>query len=323
MFNRLNEISGRSQKQKKRNYPLQGLVALVCICLFPAFIWAEETEPALSHSTGMPVWEAVALGFIEGMTEYLPISSTGHLLIFQHWLGRDAAAEETEAADALTICIQSGAILAVVLLYYRRLLQMLRGIMGGDPDGLKLFVNLIVAFFPTAVAAILFQKKIKAYLFDIRPITCAVLVGGLVILAMARRKPTETASEKELTDLKPGEAFLIGCWQCLALWPGFSRSLATILGCRMMKLKMPAAVEFSFLLGLITLTAATAKEGISHGSKIIELYGVTSPILALVVAFVSAVVSVKFMIKVLSSYGLTPFGFYRIALAAFCLLLWK
>jgi undecaprenyl-diphosphatase len=140
---------------------------------------------------------------------------------------------------------------------------------------------------------------------------------------MARRKPTDEAGEKELTDLKWQEALMIGFWQCLAFWPGFSRSLATILGCRMMKLKMSAAVEFSFLLGLITLTAATAKEGLSHGSKIVELYGVTSPLLALFVAFVSAIVSVKFMIKILSSYGLTPFGYYRLLLAGLCLMLWK
>lgn len=258
------------------------------------------------------------------MTEYLPVSSTGHLLIFQHWLGRESSPDETEAANALAICIQSGAILAVILLYFPRLRQMLRGIAGKEPDGLRLFVHLVIAFLPAAVFGLLFQQMIKDRLFNIRSVTLATFSGAVVILMMPRFiKQKEGVLEKDLTDLKWWEALAIGCMQCVAFWPGFSRSLATILGCRLVKLRLTAAVEFSFLLGLITLIAATAKEAFSHGSKIVEHYGVTPPAMALIAAFVSAVISVKFMISILNRFGLTPFGYYRLLLAALCLLLWK
>lgn len=291
--------------------------------LLPSFVMAAENSPSAAEPSGMPVWEAVALGVIEGMTEYLPVSSTGHLLIFQHWLGRTASNEETEAAHALAICIQSGAILAVVVLYFRRLRQMLRGILGGDPEGLRLFLHLIIAFLPAAVIGMLFGRAVKAHLFGIRSVTLAVFVGGLLILAMPRLlKNTGQIDEKDLSQMSWWEAFLIGCMQCLAFWPGFSRSFATILGCRAVRLRMDAAVEFSFLLGLVTLSAATAKESLSHGSHIVEQFGVLSPLLALIVAFVSAVISVKFMVAVLTRHGLTPFGYYRLLLAALCLRLW-
>lgn len=296
---------------------------IIAFLALPAFAAAADHPPANTPST-MPVWEALSLGFIEGMTEYLPVSSTGHLLIFQHWLGREESAAETEAANALAICIQSGAILAVVMLYFRRLQQIVRGLLGGDPAGLRLFFHLIIAFVPAAVFGLLLQKTIKEQLFHIRPVTLAVFAGALLILAMPRPHKVEgQIVEKDLTEMKWWEALIVGLLQCLAFWPGFSRSLATILGCRVVKLRMTDAVEFSFLLGLITLAAATAKEGVSHGSKIIEHYGVTSPTLALVAAFVSAVISVRFMVRFVSSYGLTPFGYYRLLLAAACLLLWN
>lgn len=301
-----------------------GIAAFFGLWLLSNVSVAEDRPSQNTAPPNMPLWQALALGLIEGMTEYLPVSSTGHLLIFQHWLGRESGENETEAANALAICIQSGAILAVVLLYFRRLRQIAQGMLGGDPDGRRLFFHLIIAFLPAAIFGLLFQRTIKEHLFGIRPVTIAILAGGVVILAMARSRPSIIQpAEKELTGLSWREALLVGCLQCLAFWPGFSRSLATILGCRIAGLRMTDAVEFSFLLGLITLSAATAKEGLSHGSQIIEQYGVTSPVLALLVAFVSAIVSVKFMIQVLSRYGLTPFAYYRLLLAALCLTLWN
>lgn len=301
-------------------------VSVVAFCLLPLCIEAAETveaAPGNQSASALPLWEAVALGFIEGATEYLPVSSTGHLLIFQHWMGRSEAGEETEAAQALAICIQVGAILAVVMLYFSRLQQMVRGLFGKDPAGWRLAVNLIIAFLPAAVFGVLFHRTIKAHLFGIRSITLAVLVGGILILATSRttKQPDESGS-KELSDLRWWQAVVIGLLQCVAFWPGFSRSLATILGCRLVGLRMAAAVEFSFLLGLITLTAATVKEGAEHGSKIIAYYGVVSPSVALIVAFVSAVISVRFMVGMLGRYGLAPFGYYRLLLAALCVTLW-
>jgi undecaprenyl-diphosphatase len=298
------------------------IVAALGIWLLPATLQAKETE-STQKADAMPLWEAATLGLIEGMTEYLPVSSTGHLKLFQLWMGQSE--EEKKAADAFAICIQIGAILAVVVLYFQRLKQIVRGILGSDPEGRKLFVHLIIAFLPAAVIGLTFLKSIKKDLMDVKPITIAIFTGALFILAMPRPQKLEDGSEagKDLSALRWWESLAIGIFQCLALWPGFSRSLATILGCRVVGLKMSAAVEFSFLLGLITLSAATAKEAVSDGSEIIAHYGVTSPIVALIVGFVSAVISVKFMISILNSYGLTPFAWYRLLLAAACLTMWR
>lgn len=268
----------------------------------------------------LTVLQAVILGFVEGATEYLPVSSTGHLLIVQHLLGMDSDERQMEAAHSLAICIQSGAILAVLVLYFGRIRQILRGMAGRDTDGLRLLINLVIAFLPAAVIGLLFNKWIKQHLFGILPVAAALFVGGVVILVQTLgRKTAETESGKEITHMTWRDALFVGVLQCLAFWPGFSRSLATILGCRFVGLRMMAAVEYSFLLGLVTLTAATGYEGIKSGSSMVADYGVFTPIVALVTAFVAAVVSVRFMVGALGRFGLMPFGFYRIALALVCL----
>lgn len=320
-----NHSDQRPTPSAKGSFRRVSLRAVVCLglMLVPSLLFAADEGSKSEKGSALPLWEAVAKGFIEGMTEYLPVSSTGHLLIFDHWMGRDPFAPETEASDALTICIQSGAILAVILLYFQRLRQMVSGLLGGDPAGRQLFIQLVIAFLPAAIVGLLFHKLVKEHLFKIVPVTIAIFTGAILILAMPRpQKMVTPPVEKDLTDLRWSESLLIGIFQCLAFWPGFSRSLATILGCRVMKLKMAASVEFSFLLGLLTLGAATAKEGLSHGSKIVEYYGVVSPLLALFVAFVSAIISVKFMVGILNRYGLAPFAIYRLLLAGCCLMLW-
>ena len=263
--------------------------------------------------------QAVILGFVEGATEYLPVSSTGHLLIVQHLLGMDSNERQLEAAHSLAICIQCGAILAVVVLYFGRIRQILNGVMGHDADGLRLLINLAIAFLPAAVTGLLFNAWIKQHLFGVLPVAVALFVGGVIILLQtAGGKKTVTDSGKEMTQMSWRDALFVGVVQCLAFWPGFSRSLATILGCRFAGVRMTAAVEFSFLLGLITLTAATAYEGLKNGAAMISDYGAAMPIVALITAFFAAVVSVRFMVNALGKYGLAPFGYYRIILAVVC-----
>jgi undecaprenyl-diphosphatase len=274
-----------------------------------------ESRPTLS------LFQALVLGVVEGATEYLPVSSTGHLLIAEHLMGMDADERQKEAADSLAICIQSGAILAVVMLYFGRIRQIVVGVLGKDPDGLKLLINLVIAFFPAAVLALVLKDWVKQHLFGVMPVAAAQFVGGVIIIVygfMMRKSNPDDG--KEISQLSRKDALLIGTLQCLAFWPGFSRSLATILGCRFVKLKMMAAVEFSFLLGLVTLTAATGYEGLKHGKEMIADYGLAMPLVSLVTAFVAAVVSVRFMVGALGKYGLTPFGYYRILLAIACVL---
>ena len=264
-------------------------------------------------------WQALVLGIVEGLTEYLPVSSTGHLLLAQRLLGIGTS----EAADAFAICIQAGAIAAVLGLYRQRLFQMWAGIRGSDPAGKALAVNLVAAFVPAAGLGYILQKPVKKYLFGgdawgLWPVVAAWFVGGVAILAVNvyRRRRQETDRARfDLEGLTVQMSLIIGVSQCLALWPGTSRSLVTIVGGILVGLRMRAAVEFSFLLGLLTLGAVTSHDAIEHGHEIVKAYGVASPALGFVAAWLSAVLAVKWMVAYLNRHGLEVFGYYRIALA--------
>lgn len=296
------------------------LVAIVLAAGCLEIGMADEQSTKSAAGSELSIWEALVLGVVEGATEYLPVSSTGHLILVQDALGVGGEEESSTAAKALAICIQSGAILAVLVLYFARIQEILRGLLGRDRNGLILLRNLIVAFLPAAVIGLLFNDWIKEHLFGVRPVAAALIVGGLLILSVAGRIARKTHGH-EIHNLSVKDAVLIGVMQCLAFWPGFSRSLATILGCLWAGLALSAAVEFSFLLGLVTLSAATVYEGAKHGGDMIAVYGIVSPLIALVAAFVSAVISVRFMVSILQGYGLAPFGYYRILLGLMCLIL--
>jgi undecaprenyl-diphosphatase len=274
----------------------------------------------------MTTTQAIILGVVEGLTEYLPVSSTGHLLLTERIMkiGEDkelSAAEQQkakEASDAYAICIQAGAIIAVLGLYFGRVKQMLRGITGSDPLGRRLFINVIAGFLPAAVMGILFNKIIKEYLFGPWPVVAAWLVGGLAILAVSFRNNRKNQVRRPagaLDDLSWKMALVIGLAQCIAMWPGTSRSLVTIVGGILVGLSLPAAVEYSFLLGLVTLGAATAYDGIKHGHIMVQTFAPWPMAIGLFFAFIAAVLSVKWMVSYLNSHGLALFGYYRVALA--------
>lgn len=255
----------------------------------------------------MEWWQACVLGLVEGITEYLPVSSTGHLLLAQRALGL----RSDEAANAYAICIQGGAIAAVLWLYRARFARMLRGVLGRDAAGLRLSIALVVAFLPAVVVGLAFEEKIEAHLFGLWPIVAAWFVGGVALLFAKRWH----RGDAPLESLTLRAAFVIGLFQCLALWPGTSRSLATIAGGLVAGLSMAAAVEFSFLLGLLTLGAATAHKALGSGSVMLEEYGAASLAIGFVVAAVSAAIAVRWMVAYLRTKGLAVFGVYRIALA--------
>ncbi|MEE9405457.1 MAG: undecaprenyl-diphosphate phosphatase, partial [Algisphaera sp.] len=222
----------------------------------------------------MEWWQAVILGLVEGLTEYLPVSSTGHLLIVQSLLGIGVGdAEEKAAANAYAICIQAGAILAVLGLYWRRVRQALVGWAGkvgmgpGDADGFRMGLNLIVAFLPAAFIGLLLDDWIEAQLFAPWPVVAALFVGGVAILVVSRwkKKQAGESAGDALEAMTWKMALAIGFIQCLAMWPGTSRSLVTIVGGVLVGLSLAAAVEFSFLLGVITLCAATAYKALDAG----------------------------------------------------------
>ncbi len=263
--------------------------------------------------------QALILGVVEGATEYLPVSSTGHLLVVQRLLG----IEQSDAADAFAICIQAGAILAVLTLFWRRILAIANGFLGRDRDGMQLGINIGVAFLPAVVLGLLLERVIKRYLFGgedwgLWPIIGAWFVGGVAILAVAiwQRQQRSTADRRlDLLSLTWQMALIIGVAQCLAMWPGTSRSLVTIVAGVLVGLRLGAAVEFSFLLGVLTLTAATAKEALGHGVTMFEHFGAVPLAVGFISAWLSAWIAVKWMVAYLNKHGLELFGYYRIAIA--------
>lgn len=267
----------------------------------------------------MEWWQALVLGLVEGLTEYLPVSSTGHLILAQRAMG----IASSESADAFAICIQAGAILAVLGLYFKRVKQMSLGMLGRDPEGFRMSMNIVAAFLPAAFAGFVLEGPIKKYLFGgdawgLWPTIIAWFVGGVAILAVswwaASRKET-FKPRMPLDGLTWKLAIIIGLAQCLAMWPGTSRSLVTIAGGLLVGLSLSAAVEFSFLLGVVTLSAATAYDGLKHGKAMLEAFGPSALFIGFIAAWISAVIAVKWMVGYLNRNGMEIFGYYRIGLA--------
>jgi undecaprenyl-diphosphatase len=280
-----------------------GLVAGATITLI--------TLVALSLGTSGPLTplKAIVLGAVEGFTEYLPVSSTGHLLVTQRLLGLGDG-DAKAAADTYAIAIQIGAILAVVVLYWRRLGQLASGVIGRDVDGRRLLGRLVIAFVPAAVVGLLLGDSIKDRLFGTWPVIAAWLVGGVFLVSWNPRP-----GRLDLTALTVKHATIIGAAQILALWPGMSRSLVTIAAALAIGASMSAAVEFSFLLGLATLSAATLYDLAKNGQTLLDDYGWRTPLLGGLVAFITAVVSVRWLVALLRNHPLSIFGWYRIGIA--------
>jgi len=281
--------------------------------------------------------QTIILGIIEGLTEYLPISSTGHLIVAQHFMGLGTGNSlDKAAADAFAISIQGGAILAVLSLYFPRVLQMFRGLLGKDREGLRLTIAMICGFLPAAAIGLLLNDWIEAKLFGIYPVIFAWIVGGIAILVVARRRrrlgiKTEGINLLEITWKM---ALMIGFAQCVAMWPGTSRSLMTIVGGVLVGLSLSAAVEFSFLLGVLTLGAATMKkavfpvngqpayDGLFGGARLmVDHYGTLNLALGVAAGMISAIIAVKWMVNYLKSHGMEIFGYYRIGLGGVVLIL--
>lgn len=302
--------------------PLIANLLLVPILLFTF----AASATASNGKSAMTIGQAAVLGVVEGLTEYLPVSSTGHLLLAERVMGIGDSASLTaaekedtrQAADAYTICIQAGAIIAVLGLYFRRVKLMLLGLMGKDAEGRRMLINVAAGFLPAAVIGLLFNKAIKAYLFGPWPVVAAWFVGGAAILAVSWYRQSNSRAARvgmALDELTWKMALIIGFAQCIAMWPGVSRSLVTIVGGLLVGMSMAAAVEFSFLLGVVTLGAATAYDGLRHGHIMLQTFSAMSMTVGVILAFIAAVLSVKWMVSYLNRHGLAVFGYYRVALA--------
>lgn len=269
----------------------------------------------LLRSVGAGVgWpEAALLGVVEGITEYLPVSSTGHLTVLSElmWPGADPGVRA--ALDSYVIVIQAGAIIAVFGLYYRYFVDMVRGLFQKGP-GRRLAVALLAAFVPAAVVGLVLGDWVKANLFGLAPIAWAWIVGGVAILVIERRFSRRDGDDLEA--LGVGRGLLVGAAQVLALWPGTSRSLDTILGGRAVGLSTRTAVEFSFLLGAVTLLAASGYEAVGNLGRIMDQVGAGPAVVGFVFATVAAAFSVKWLVSFLTRRSLEVFGWYRIIIGA-------
>ena len=294
--------------------------ALVGLLLFAAVTPAGASVLQDEGVVELTILQAVILGLIEGLTEYLPVSSTGHLLVTNELLGLNDTAASEAAIETYAICIQVGAIVAVLFLYWGRIRQMLDGLLGRSDEGRKILTAVIIAFGITAVIGLAGEQTVKDNLFGVGPIAAAWIVGGLVILGLSRTGWFDEAG-RELGTLTWQNAVVIGVMQALAMWPGVSRSMITIIAAVLVGLSLRAAVEFSFLLGLITLSAATAYEGLQGGEDLIDTFGVGTPLVGLVVAFISAMGAVKWMVAWLNDKGFEIFGWYRVVVGIIALVL--
>lgn len=260
------------------------------------------------------ILEAIIIAIVEGLTEFLPVSSTGHMIIAQNVLG----VESTEFVKAFTFIIQFGAILSVVVLYWKRFFQLNRTPQPEGASPLKQFLHkfdfywkLFVAFIPAAVLGLLFSDAIDAMLERVEVVAVMLVIGGIFMLYCD--KIFNKGSED--TKFTEKRAFMVGLYQCISMIPGVSRSMATIVGGMSQRMTRKAAAEFSFFLAVPTMFAATVykmyklfKEG---GTEII-MDNMTALIVGNVVAFIVAMLAIKFFISYVTKYGFKAFGWYRI-----------
>lgn len=252
----------------------------------------------------MSLFEAIVIAIVEGLTEFLPVSSTGHMVIVQALLGL----EPTEFTKAYMVNIQFGAILSVVVLYWRRFLR-----------SLGFYWKLLVAFIPAAIFGLLFGDAIDRLLENVAVVAVALLVGGVLLLFVDR-----WFQPKGVSDVSYPRAFGIGVFQCLALVPGVSRSAATIIGGMALGLTRKHAAEFSFFLAVPTMAAASGYKlvqgwRVDHGLFAGGNLGVL--LLGNAVAFVVALLAIRGFVGFLTRHGFKAFGWYRIALGALLLIL--
>ncbi len=319
---------------------MRSLIFVLFLFLSLSPLAAAESPPP-APAAELSITDALILGVVEGVTEFLPVSSTGHLIIANHFLGLEAEQPLVgadgrplyyrkpspkypqgvpltikQAADTYVVVIQFGAIAAVGIIYWAQLIAMLQGVFGRNPAGRRLLINVLIAFVPAAGIGFLLHDWIDAHLFSIPAVIAALVVGaGLMFFAESwrRKRRNPAAPPAELT---AKQAAGIGALQCLALWPGMSRSMTTIVGGYFAGLDPRRAAEFSFLLGFVTLTAATVYKSYKGGAAMIAVFGWSNVLLGAVVAAITAALSVRFLVGWLTRHGLAIFAWYRLALAA-------
>lgn len=259
------------------------------------------------------LWKAFFLGIVEGITEFLPISSTGHLILFGDWISF-----ESNEAKVFEVVIQLGSILAVVWIFRHRLFQMVRGTLRLEPVEVAFTRNLLIAFLPSAIIGLLFIKAIKALFFHPGVVVVTLVLGGLIMLWVERRRPANTAQApanqvQTLEKITWKQALIVGCAQCLAMVPGTSRSGSTIIAGMLSGIQRKTATEFSFFLAIPTMLAAAVYDFYKH-AHLLTQQDLLAIAVGFVSAFVCALVVVRAILVFVSRHTYRAFAWYRIAL---------
>lgn len=257
----------------------------------------------------------ILLGIVEGLTEFLPVSSTGHLILASELLGYDAS-----VWAMFNVIIQLGAILAVVVLYWRTFWAVGVGLLKREPHSWRFLRNLIVAFIPAAVVGLAVHDYIEILLGSPKVVAWALIVGGVAILAIERAIKEQRFVG--IADIPLVRVIGIGLIQCISMIPGVSRSGATIMGALMLGVERRTAAEFSFFLAIPTMLGATALELLKKGDQITSgTVGWDSIALGFVVSFIVALLVIRWFVGLVSKHGFGPFAWYRI-IAGIAALLW-
>lgn len=257
-------------------------------------------------------FKALLLGLLEGATEFLPVSSTGHLII-----AGDLLDFTGEKSKTFKIFIQLGAILAIVWFYRQRVLKVIAGI-GRDPEANRFVLNLGIAFLPAAVLGLLFHKTIKAHLFNSYTVAAALMAGGFVILWVERRK--HVTKIEAVDQMRWQDALKVGLFQSFALFPGVSRAGATIMGGLLSGLSRPAATEFSFFLAIPTMLAATSYD-LYKSRDLLDANDFGLLATGFIAAFISALFVVRLFLSYVGRHSFVPFAYYRIVFGLLVLVL--
>lgn len=256
--------------------------------------------------------KALFLGLIEGLTEFLPISSTGHLILFGHLIDF-----KTDSGRVFEVVIQLGAILAVCWLYRQKIIELIQGFFSGGMHARRFAINVFVAFIPAVIIGVLAVDFIKQFLFNPIVVAYSLIIGGLIIFAVEARKFAPKTIEA--TDITLKQAILVGLAQCVAMIPGTSRSGATIIGGMLSGLSRKAATEFSFFLAMPTMLGAATYDLIRN-ANVLTSDNLLNISVGFVAAFVAALLVVKALVKFVEKHSLKVFAWYRIILGLIILI---
>lgn len=281
------------------------LFVYLFLCFMPLLTQADSEKISKS--------QALTLGVIQGLTEFLPVSSTGHMILVNEYFfqGKKQTEQIKNVLNNYMVCIQLGTILTLLLFYRKDIKRIIYGLIGKDTVGFKLGFNVGLAFIPVGILGFLLDGYIQRF-YTQSCVASALIIGGLMLLIMEYLRTRQNCNFQDMYTMSWKTALCIGFIQIIALWPGFSRSLATIMGGIFVGLNLVQAIHFSFLLGLLTSLIATSYKFLKNGNEILTLMDGNTCFLGIFIAFLVGSSTIYYFFKYLQKNGLNIFGYYRI-----------